>query len=183
MSIIPCYGRRLGISWVRICWIEPKINDSEDCNLWIIKNSKQFGSPLSEKALDQAMSDHIHTKTWMAVQWAVSVFHASCDACGVKDATEKMAIEVLADLLPRFIMEAKSQDEILYPPPPWASKWLERTELGKLVKEMCDRGGFYGHYTNHPRRWLCYWTVCMLIMWMSNLYCILNIYCPNCQLR
>jgi len=25
-----------------------------------------------------------------------------------------MAIEVLADLLPRFIMEAKSQDEILY---------------------------------------------------------------------
>ena len=27
-----------------------------------------------------------------------------------------MAIEVLADLLPIFIMEAKSQDEILYPP-------------------------------------------------------------------
>lgn len=49
------------------------------------------------------------------MQWAVSVFHAWCDACGVKDATEKMAIEVLADLLPIFIMEAKSRDEILYP--------------------------------------------------------------------
>jgi len=49
------------------------------------------------------------------MQWAVSVFGEWCDAHGVKDATENMAIEVLADLLPRFVMEACRQDETTYP--------------------------------------------------------------------
>ena len=36
-----------------------------------------------------------------------------------------MAIEVLADLLPRFVMEARR---------------------GRLVKEVCERAGFSGRY-------------------------------------
>ena len=41
---------------------------------------------------------------------------AWCDAHGVKDATENMAIEMLTDLLLRFVMEARRQDETPYPP-------------------------------------------------------------------
>ena len=47
---------------------------------------------------------------------AVSVFRAWCDARGVKDAPEKLSIDMLADLLPRFVMEARRQDETPYPP-------------------------------------------------------------------
>ena len=86
---------------------EPNIDDSEDFNLGSTENSKQFGPPLSEKALDQAISDLMPEKTRKTTQWAVSVFRAWCDARGVEDATENMAIEVLADLLPRFVMEAR----------------------------------------------------------------------------
>ena len=42
-----------------------------------------------------------------------------------RNATESMAIEVLADLLPRFVMEARR---------------------GRLVKEVCERAGFSGRY-------------------------------------
>ena len=40
-----------------------------------------------------------------------------------RNATESMAIEVLADLLPRFVMEARR---------------------GRLVKEVCEHAGFSG---------------------------------------
>ena len=86
---------------------EPNIDDSEDFNLGSTENSKWFGPPLSEKALDQAIRDRIPENTRKTTQWAVSVFRAWCDARGVEDATENMAIEVLADLLPRFVMEAR----------------------------------------------------------------------------
>ena len=95
---------------------EPNIDDSEDFNLGSTENSKRFGPPLSEKALDQATSDRIPEKTRKTTQWAVSVFPAWCDARGVKDATENMTIEVLADLLLRFVMEAHCQNETPYPP-------------------------------------------------------------------
>jgi len=36
---------------------EPNIDDSEDFNLGSTENSKRFGPPLSEKALDQAISE------------------------------------------------------------------------------------------------------------------------------
>ena len=94
---------------------EPNVDDSEDFNLGSTENSKRFGPPLSVKALDQAISDHIPEKTRKTMQWAVSVFRAWCDACRVKDATENMAIELLADL-PSFVMEACHQDETPYPP-------------------------------------------------------------------
>ena len=42
-----------------------------------------------------------------------------------RNATESMAIEVLADLLPRFVMEARR---------------------GRLVKEVCERAEFSGRY-------------------------------------
>ena len=80
---------------------------TEDFNLGSTENSKQFGPPLSEKALDQAISDRIPEKTRKTRQWAVSVFCAWCDACGVKDAKENIAIVVLVDLLPRFVMEVR----------------------------------------------------------------------------
>ena len=97
---------------------EPNIDDSEDFNLRNTENSKRFGPRLSEKALDQAISDRISEKTQKTMQWAVNVFRAWCDARGVKDATENMAIEVLADLLPRFVMEVRRQDETPYSQPP-----------------------------------------------------------------
>ena len=84
---------------------ELNLNDSEDFNLGSTENSKRFGPPLSEKALDQATSDRIPEKTRKTTQWAVSVFRAWCDARGVKDATENMAIVVLVNLLHRFVME------------------------------------------------------------------------------
>jgi len=71
---------------------EPNINNSEDFNLESTENSKQFGPPLLEKALDQAVSDRILEKTRKTTQWAVCVFRAWCDARRVKDATENMAI-------------------------------------------------------------------------------------------
>ena len=113
---------------------EPNIDDSEDFNLGSTENSKRFGPPLSEDALDQAISDRIPKKTQKTTQWAVSVFHAWCDARGVKNATENMAIEVLVDLLPRFIMEARR---------------------GRLVKEMCEHAGFSSRYTNHSGKVTC----------------------------
>jgi len=99
-----------------LCWgltafefddFEPNIDDSEDFNLGSTENSKQFGPSLTEKALDQAISDRIPEKIRKTMQWAVSVFRAWCDACGVKDATENMAVVVLVDLLPRFVMEVR----------------------------------------------------------------------------
>ena len=78
---------------------EPNIEDSEDFDLSSSKNSKQFGSPLPEKALDQAISDRIPAKPRKATQWAVSVFCAWCDARDVKDAPEKLSIDMLVDLL------------------------------------------------------------------------------------
>ena len=95
---------------------EPNIDDSEDFHLSSSENSKRFGSPLSEKALDQAISERIPAKTRKTTEWAVSVFRAWCDARGVKDAPEKLSIDMLADLLPRFVMEARRQDETPYPP-------------------------------------------------------------------
>ena len=53
---------------------EPNIDDSEDFNLGSIENSKQFGPPLLEKALDQAVSDCIPKKSRKTTQWAASVF-------------------------------------------------------------------------------------------------------------
>ena len=47
-----------------------------------------------------------------------------------------MTIEVLADLLPRFVMEARRKDETPYPP-------------ATLMKEMCERAGISSRYTNH----------------------------------
>ena len=113
---------------------EPNIDDSEDFNLGSTENSKRFGPPLSENALDQAISDRIPKKTQKTTQWAVSVFHSWCDDRGVKNATENMAIEVLVDLLPRFIMEARR---------------------GRLVKEMCEHAGFSSRYTNHSGKVTC----------------------------
>ena len=40
---------------------EPNIDDCEDFDLSSSENSKRFGSPLSEKALDQAISERIAT--------------------------------------------------------------------------------------------------------------------------
>ena len=42
---------------------EPNIDVSEDFNLGSTENSKLFGPPLSEKALDQAIRDRIPEKT------------------------------------------------------------------------------------------------------------------------
>ena len=64
----------------------------------------------------KAVEDLTHSNlTRKTTQWAVSVFGEWCDARSVKDATENMAIEVLVDLLPRFVMEACCQDETPYP--------------------------------------------------------------------
>ena len=68
---------------------ETNIDDSEDFNLGSTENSKRFGPPLSEKALGQAIRDRIPEKTQKTTQWAVSVFHAWCDARGVKECHRK----------------------------------------------------------------------------------------------
>ena len=68
---------------------EPNIDDSEDFNLGSTENRKQFGPPLSEKVLDQAVSDRIPEKTRKTTQWAVSVFRAWCDARGVNGCHRK----------------------------------------------------------------------------------------------
>ena len=97
---------------------EPNIDDAEDFKLSTSENSKRFGSPLSEKAIDQAISNQVPEKTRKATQWAVSVFCSWCDARGIEnvhDGIEKMSSSVLAELLPRFVMEARRQDETPYP--------------------------------------------------------------------
>jgi len=104
---------------------EPNIDDSEDFNREHRKQQTVWTTPIGEGALNQAVSDRIPEKTRKTTRWAVSVFRAWCDARGVKDATENMAIEVLADLLPRFVMEARR---------------------GRLLKEVCERAGFSGRY-------------------------------------
>ena len=65
------------------------------------ENSKLYNLdiPIPEKALDQAISDRIPANPRKATQWAVSVFRAWCDARGIKDAPEKLSIDMLADLL------------------------------------------------------------------------------------
>jgi len=47
---------------------EPNIDDSEDFNLGSTENSKWFGPPLSEKALDQAIRDRIPENTRKTTQ-------------------------------------------------------------------------------------------------------------------
>ena len=63
---------------------EPNVDDSEDFNLGNTENSKRFGPPLSEKALDQAISDRIPEKTQKTTPALGSqCICAWCDAYGV----------------------------------------------------------------------------------------------------
>lgn len=95
----------------------PNIDDSEDFKLTTSENSKLFGSPLSTKAIDHAIADRVPEKnTKRTTQWAMSVFRSWCDARSINEPTEKMSSDMLADLLPRFVMEARHHDETPYPP-------------------------------------------------------------------
>ncbi len=95
---------------------EPNIDDSEDFKLTTSENSKRFGSPLSAKAIDRAIADRVPEKTRKTTQWAMSVFRSWCDARSINEPTEKLSSDMLADLLRRFVMEARRQDETPYPP-------------------------------------------------------------------
>jgi len=69
---------------------EPNIDDSEDFNLGSIENSKQFGPPLSEKALDQTFSDRIPEKTRKTTQWAMECRQSVYFVRGVMLAVSRM---------------------------------------------------------------------------------------------
>ena len=55
-------------------------------------------------------------KTRRATQWAVSVFKAWCNAREIQGSLEELSIQVLQDLLPKFVLETRRQDSTPYPP-------------------------------------------------------------------
>ncbi len=65
-----------------------------------VENSDRFGKPISDEALNEAIAKRVPYKTRKATKWVVSVFR----------------LVQLADLLPRFVMEARRQDKTPYPP-------------------------------------------------------------------
>ena len=94
----------------------PDLYDAEDFQLTAGENKERFGPPVSEKAIDQAISQRIPEKTRRTTMWVVSVFRSWCNARGVAENLHHLGVDKLADLLPRFIMEARRQDKSPYPP-------------------------------------------------------------------
>ena len=84
-----------GEAWGAIDF-EPNIDESEDFDLSSSENSKTFGSPLSQKALDQAISDCIPAKTRKA-----NTMGSQCVSCMVRCSRRQgcPSKDVLADLL------------------------------------------------------------------------------------
>ncbi len=78
----------------------PDLDDAEDFQLSKAENSDRFGQPISDEALDEAIANRVPYKTRKATEWVVSVFQ----------------LVQLTDLLPRFVMEARNQDKMPYPP-------------------------------------------------------------------
>ncbi len=73
----------------------PDLDDTEDFQLSKAENSNRFGQPISDEVLDEAIAKRVPYKTRKATEWVVSVFR----------------LVQLADLLPRFVMEARRQDK------------------------------------------------------------------------
>ncbi len=78
----------------------PDLDDAEDFQLSKVENSNHFGQPISDEALDEVIAKRVSYKTRKVTEWVVSVFR----------------VVQLADLLPRFVMEACRQDKTSYPP-------------------------------------------------------------------
>ncbi len=92
----------------------PDLDDAEDFQLSKAENSGRFGQPIS----DEAIAKRVPYKKWKTTEWVVSVFQLWSVARGIaKDITE-LGVDQLADLLPRFVMEARRQDKT----PNWPSQ-------------------------------------------------------------
>ncbi len=74
----------------------PDLDDAEDVQLSKAENSDCFGQPITDEALDEVIVKRIPYKTRKTTEWVVSV-------C-------RLGVVQLADLLPRFVMEARRQD-------------------------------------------------------------------------
>ncbi len=94
----------------------PDLDDVEDFQLSEAENSDRCGQPISDEALDEAIVKRVPYKTRKTTKWVVSVFRSWFVARGIaKDITE-LGADQFANLLPRFVMEARRQDKTPYPP-------------------------------------------------------------------
>ena len=91
-------------------------DDKEDFALSNAENLERFGPAISEEAIDQAIRERVPEKTRKATAWAMSVFKTWFDTRGVAGSIDTLSENALAELLPRFIMEARRQDQNPYPP-------------------------------------------------------------------
>ncbi len=89
----------------------PDLKDAEDFELSKAKNSERFGPPIASEAIDKAIIQQIPEKT-RTTEWVVSVFHAWFDVRGVAEKITELGTDKLAHLLPRYVMEARRQDNV-----------------------------------------------------------------------
>ncbi len=94
----------------------PDLSDAEDFKLTKAESSARFGPAVSEQDIDKAIKARVPAKTRKTTMWVMSVFRAWCDVRGVVEDAKELELDVLADLLPRFVMEARRQDKTPYPP-------------------------------------------------------------------
>ena len=82
------------------------VDDAEDFQLSREESDLQFGPSLTSEEVDRAIRDRIPEKARRSTQWAVSIFRAWCQVCGVKEKVEVLSVKKLSELLPLFVMEA-----------------------------------------------------------------------------
>ena len=91
-------------------------DDRKDFALSKTESLERFGPAISEEAIDQAIRERVPEKTRKTTAWAMSVFRTWFKTRGVAGSVDELSEDGLAELLPRFIMEARRQDQNPYPP-------------------------------------------------------------------
>ena len=95
---------------------EVDLDDAEDFELPMKENEQRFGNPATDQDVAYAIEKRIPEKTKQTTLWVFSVWNSWCQARHISQSLHEMPLQVIDKYLSRFILEARRQDGIPYPP-------------------------------------------------------------------